>query len=132
VHIASFSHINAGGGTVVFGDHSGCAGGARIIGGYPDPAYLHVSAAEPPDLCHVVKRVTTIGAYAVVFSNAVIYPGITIGEGALIGAGSVVTHDVPAWEVWGGVPARKLRDRPRHELLDIDEYTLLAFGRVLV
>src|SRR5688500_10948862 len=53
VHIASFSHINAGGGTVVFGDHSGCASGARIIGGYPDPSYLHVSAAEPPEKCHV-------------------------------------------------------------------------------
>jgi acetyltransferase-like isoleucine patch superfamily enzyme len=118
VHIASFSHINAGGGTVVFGDHSGCASGVRIIGGYPDPSYLHVSAAEFREHCHVIKRVTTIGAWAVVFSNAVIYPGVTIGEGALIGAGSVVTKDVEPWTVVGGVPAKKLRDRPLHELIE--------------
>lgn len=131
VHIASFVHINAGGGTVVFGDHSGCASGARIVGGYPDPAYLHVSAAEPPEHCHVVRKVTRIGAYAVVFSNAVVYPGVTIGDGSLIGAGSVVTKDVPAWEVWGGCPARKLRDRPFSDLRDIDEQSALVMGELV-
>lgn len=119
-HIASLCTINAGGGTVIFGDHSGCASGARIIGGYPDPAYLHGSAAEPPERCHVIRKVTTIGRYAIVFSNAVVYPGVTIGEGALIGAGSVVTKDVPPWTVYGGVPAVWLRDRPRAELIVSD------------
>lgn len=43
--------------------------------------------------------------------GSIILPGVTIGEGAVIGAGAVVTHDVPAYEVWAGVPAVKLRDR---------------------
>lgn len=34
--------------------------------------------------------------------------GVTIGAGSLIAAGSVVTKSVPAGEVWGGVPARKI------------------------
>jgi acetyltransferase-like isoleucine patch superfamily enzyme len=120
VHLASFVHVNAGGGTVIFEDHSGVASGARIIGGYPDPTYLHVSAAEPPEHCHVIKRVTRICRYAVVFSNAVVYPGVTIGEGALVGAGSVVTKDVPPYTIYGGVPAVWLRDRPRGELVDVE------------
>ena len=36
--------------------------------------------------------------------------GLTIGEGAVIGANAVVTGDVPAWEVWAGVPARRIGD----------------------
>jgi len=48
-----------------------------------------------------VCKGATIGA------GSTILPGLTIGEGAMIGAGSVVTHDVPAGEVWVGNPARR-------------------------
>ncbi|WP_037330170.1 acyltransferase [Anaerovibrio lipolyticus] len=41
--------------------------------------------------------------------NAIILKGVTIGEGAVVGAGSVVTHDVPAWSVVAGNPARVVK-----------------------
>ena len=44
-------------------------------------------------------------------ANVVVLPGVTIGEGCLVGAGSVVTTDLPAWSVCGGVPARVLKER---------------------
>lgn len=34
--------------------------------------------------------------------------GVTIGDAAVIGAGSVVNKDVPAGEIYGGVPAKNL------------------------
>lgn len=37
--------------------------------------------------------------------------GITIGKGAVIAAGAVVTKDVPPCEIWGGVPASKIKNR---------------------
>lgn len=45
-------------------------------------------------------------------ANAVVLDGARIGKGAIIGAGSVVTGDIPAYEIWGGVPARKIGERP--------------------
>ena len=44
-----------------------------------------------------------IGAHATVLS------GVTIGDGAVIAAGAVVTKDVPANTVVGGVPAKILK-----------------------
>lgn len=37
--------------------------------------------------------------------------GVTIHSGAVIGMGSVVTHDVPAYEIWAGNPAKFIRKR---------------------
>lgn len=43
-------------------------------------------------------------------ANAVILRGVSIGDGAIIVAGAVVNHDIPAYEVWGGIPAKKIRE----------------------
>ena len=43
--------------------------------------------------------------------NAVILSGVTIGNGAVVAAGAVVTKDVPAYAVVGGVPAKLIKMR---------------------
>ncbi len=47
-------------------------------------------------------------------SRVTILPGVHIGNGAVIGAGSVVTKDVPDFEIWGGNPAHFLKTRQRN------------------
>ena len=49
--------------------------------------------------------------------------GITIHDGAVIGMGSVVTHDVPAYEIWAGNPARMIRKRFDTDVADRLEKT---------
>lgn len=41
--------------------------------------------------------------------NVTICPGVIIGEYAVVGAGAVVTKDVPAYAVVGGVPAKVIK-----------------------
>ena len=44
-------------------------------------------------------------------ANALIMPGVTIGDGVIVAAGAVVTKDVEPYSIYGGVPARKIKDR---------------------
>lgn len=48
--------------------------------------------------------------------NACIMPGVHVGKGAIIGSNSVVTHDVEAFSVVGGVPARVIKTISRSEV----------------
>lgn len=43
--------------------------------------------------------------------RAIVMPGINIGKGTIVGAGAVVTKDVPAYSVVGGVPAKIIKSR---------------------
>ncbi len=44
-------------------------------------------------------------------AGCTVLPGVSIGNGAIVGAGSVVTRNIPANEIWGGVPSRKISER---------------------
>lgn len=50
-------------------------------------------------------------------ANVIVTPGCSkIGTGSIIGAGSIVTHDVPAFSIYAGAPARPIGQRFSNEL----------------
>ncbi len=51
----------------------------------------------------------TIGKNVWIGANATVLQGVTIGDDAVVAAGAVVTKDVPARTVVGGVPAKVIR-----------------------
>lgn len=58
---------------------------------------------------HNIYSPISIGNRVWIGSNAVITRGVTIGDGAVIAAGAVVTKDVEANTVVGGVPAKFIK-----------------------
>jgi len=54
-----------------------------------------------------------VGRRAWLSARSIILPGVTIGEGAVVAAGAVVTRDVGAFRVVGGIPAKEIAERPR-------------------
>lgn len=64
-----------------------------------------------------IKRVV-IGNDVWIGAHAVILSGVKIGNGAVIAAGAVVTKDVPAYAIVGGVPAKVVKYRFDKEVID--------------
>lgn len=56
----------------------------------------------------VERKTVAIGADVWIGAGAMILDGIVIETGAIIGAGAVVTKNVPPFEIWAGVPARRI------------------------
>jgi maltose O-acetyltransferase len=65
---------------------------------------------DEPDFTADFKPIH-IGHHCWIGTGATILQGVNIGDGAVIAAGAVVTKDIPAYEIWGGVPAKCIRKR---------------------
>jgi bifunctional UDP-N-acetylglucosamine pyrophosphorylase/glucosamine-1-phosphate N-acetyltransferase len=57
------------------------------------------------------KSRTVVGDDASLGSDTLLVAPVEVGQGAMTAAGAVVTHDIPAGEVWVGAPARPRRRR---------------------
>ncbi|MBU3191549.1 CatB-related O-acetyltransferase [Clostridium bowmanii] len=58
-----------------------------------------------------LKGDTIVGNDVWIGQHVVIMPSVHIGDGAIIAANSVVTKDVPAYNIVGGNPAKVIRKR---------------------
>jgi len=105
VHIASFCHI-IGGGKAMLREHSAMSSHAMLITGSNTLEGVSCSAASPPELQVIKRSFVVLQPFSIVYCNAIVYPGVTIGTGAVVKPGAIVTKDVPAFEVWAGVPAK--------------------------
>lgn len=94
---------------VIFGNYILIAGRVCFVGKH-DHAFdvpeqlIWFGKREESGSC-VVEDDVWIGHGVTIVGN------IAIGKGSIIAAGSVVTKNIPACEIWGGVPAKKINDR---------------------
>ena len=74
-----------------------------------------VEVDRPIRLQGIYMRDVRVGNNVWIGYGAAILRGVTVGDNAVIGTYAVVTHDVPANAIVGGVPARVLRMRDEPE-----------------
>lgn len=63
-------------------------------------------------------KITNIGNDVWIGAKCKIKAGVNIGDGAIIGMGSVVTKNIPPYEIWAGNPAKYIRKRFEQHIID--------------
>jgi galactoside O-acetyltransferase len=123
VHIAAGCKLIGGrGAKVVIGEFSTLAPNVVIAAGSDDYLSGIASPLVPIEFKgNVLIGKVDIGRHCIVGSNSTVLPNITMHEGAAIGAQSLVKTDIPAWSLFGGVPARHLKDRNQKEILRLEK-----------
>lgn len=106
-HIGDNVFINA---CCNFQDHGGVyIGDGCQIGHNVVFATLN-NGLKPEERRTMTPAPIVLGKNVWVGSSSTILQGVTVGDNAVIAAGAVVTRDVAAGTVVGGVPARRLKD----------------------
>ncbi len=93
---------------VVIGEYTMLANDVAIIGGdhiYDKPGMPVIFSGRGELNPTIIGKDVWIGAFVKIRT------GVKIGNGAIVAFGSVVTKDVEAYSVYGGIPAKKLKDR---------------------
>jgi len=117
VYIGAMAYFRTTHSHITIGDNVLFGPGVYILGGnhiYDVPGiYMSemTKSSEHKDADVTVGNDVWIGARATLLS------GVTVHDGAIVASGCVVTSDIPAFEIHGGVPNRKISDRFTSEQL---------------
>jgi acetyltransferase-like isoleucine patch superfamily enzyme len=105
--ISTGCDIRAAGGTIRIGEGSVVSQYNVLVAANhvikPGEPRIHVRWDESE------RRGIDIGNNVWAGAHCVFLPGTVVGDDAVIAAGSVVRGTIPPGELWGGVPARKIR-----------------------
>lgn len=108
VFIGEQCNIRASASSIEIGDDTMIANNVVIV------SANHLTALGSAISCQAwddtVKGVK-IGSDCWIGSNSTLLAGTIIGNGSIIAAGAVVRGDIPPNSVWGGVPARYIKNR---------------------
>jgi len=101
------------------------------IGAYSQ-VWTHVYFGELLEGCQIFKIAPTyIEDDVWLIGHCVISPGVSIHKKAIVLAGSLVTKDVPAEAIFGGVSATDLTDKfPRPKILRLEDKYMMMKGFV--
>ncbi len=62
-----------------------------------------------------------LNKHCIVGASSVVLPNVTFQEGASIGALSLANQNLEAWSLFAGVPAKKIKNRDKDVILDLEE-----------
>jgi dTDP-4-amino-4,6-dideoxy-D-glucose acyltransferase len=128
IKIGNYVHISCGvsligQGKITVEDFANISGKCSVYSSSDDySGAVLIGPLVPAEFTEVDHRPVYIGKYAIIGCNSVVLPGSVIPEGCGFGALSLVNGEYESYKLYGGIPAKYIKDRKRvEEHLDLDQ-----------
>lgn len=123
VHVAVYCSL-IGAGRITLKDFSGLSSRVSVYSSNDDYSGAHLTnPTVPPRFKGVRHADVLIGRHAIVGAGTVILPGVSLGDGAAVGALSLVTKSCESFEIYSGIPAKRIGSRGQG-VLDLEQQLL--------
>lgn len=114
VHIAQGCGLYGGDEGIVMEDYSGLSARVLIYATSNDySGELMTNPTLPDQFVGDISKEVVLEKHAVIGCGSIILPGVVIGRGAAVGAMTLCNKSLEPWGIYGGSPARRLKDRKK-------------------
>jgi galactoside O-acetyltransferase len=111
VHIACYTSL-IGKGLIMLKDFSGVSMRCTILSSNADYSGEWMTNPNvPKEFLNTIEAPVILEKHSLVGAGSIVLPGVSIGEGAVLGAMSLAKKSIPVLEIWGGVPAKHIKNR---------------------
>jgi len=120
IHISPFCLLQGSGGGITMKNFTAFSGGVKLYTSNAD--YSRGGSLTNPTIPKELKRgengPVVLEEHVLIGANSVILPNSVMHEGAIFGALCLIRGEYAGWNLYGGIPAKRIRDRPKETLLN--------------
>ena len=129
IHIAAFTSMYGGNEGIDIHSYSTLSSRCAVYAVSDDySGEAMTNPMIPDEYRNIVEKKVTIGRHVIVGTGTTVLPGTIISEGVAFGCMSMAKGIYDEWNIYAGVPARKIKERSRRALYL--EGKMLAEGHI--
>lgn len=117
IHIAAYCALYGNDYGIEMENYTGLSARVTIYAAMDDFSgdYL-IGPIHDDHITNVSGGLVKICAYSQIGAGALIFPNLSVGEGAVLGAMSMAKDSLEPWNIYAGIPAKKIKQRSKHLL----------------
>lgn len=118
IHIAAYTGLHASMGSITLGSFSTLSSRVAVYAASDDYSgnYL-TNSMIPENYKNIQYGDIFIGKHVIVGTGCTILHKARIEDGVAIGAMAFVNAQLPSWQIYAGIPCRRIRERDKNALL---------------
>lgn len=114
IHIAAYTALYGGKDGIIISDYANLSSRISVYSISDDYSGLTMTNPMVPEQYKNVESAPVlIGRHVIIGSSCVILPGSVLPEGAAVGCMSMVNKKLEPWNIYAGIPCRRIKERSR-------------------